>query len=157
AALTDRRPQCRFSAAVALAGVDPFAAVSLPVLIEALKYLKDNEIDVSDVPSALAQLGPKASEAVPTLIDLVNKDWEDTDLLTTLVQVDPSRKECVPTLIVALKQENYRTREVAARCLGLLGQQAKDAVLALAEVVTRDFEDDGNVGESNPQVSAAKA
>jgi HEAT repeat protein len=157
AALTDRRLQCRFSAAVALASIDPSVTASIPVLNEALKYLNDDEIDISDVPIALAHLGPKAKEAVPTLINLVKKGCDDTSLLTALVQIDPIGEECVPTLISALKQEDYRAVDVAARCLGLLGPHAKNAVPCLAEVVTRDFEDDGNVGVSNPQVSAAKA
>jgi len=157
-ALADKRPQCRYSAAVALVSIEPSGTDSIPVLIEALDHLEDQDLLISDVPVALAHLGPKAKAALPALIGLVKARRADTDVLKALVQIDPEGNKCVPALISALTQNDYDGVAAAANCLSLLGPRAKEAVPSLAEIVTRDFDDDGNVGfSSNPQVSAAKA
>ncbi len=156
AALTDKRPQARFSAAVALAHIEPSAPESIPVLIEALKYLSDKEISVSTVPIALSHLGPPAKAALPALIGLVKDGAEDTDLHRALVQIDPDGKECVSALISALEQDSIEIVDAAARCLGHLGPKAKDAVPALAKAVTRDFSEPF-YNTIYPQTSAAKA
>ena len=156
-ALKDRRPQFRFSAAKALAFIDPSVADAMPVLIEALKYLKDMEIEVSSVPRALAHLGPTAKAALPTLVGLVQNGCEDHDVISSLVQIDPEGEECVPALISALGRDDADAADVAAKCLGLLGPRAKEAVRALARGVTRQFGDEDFINHRNPQVSAAKA
>jgi len=155
AALSDKRPQWRFSAAAVLAFIDPSAAESIPVLIEALNQ-KDQDIYVDDVPGALAHLGPKAKAALPTLIGLVKQGTANTDLLRAMVMIDPDGNECVPALISALKHSDDRVVDVAAKCLALLGPRAKESVPLLAEVVTRDFEHPW-IDANGPQVSAAKA
>ena len=157
AALRDRRPQCRFAAAVALASIDPASPESIPVLIEALTHLKDDEIDMLEVPGALARLGPRANAALPALIDLVRAGCDDTDVLRAMVQIDPDGRECVPALVRALKHKDHYVVAVAAQCLSLLGPRAAEAVPSLAEVVTHDFSENGDVGDSNPKVSAVKA
>ncbi len=156
ATLTDQRPQVRFSAAVALAHIEPSATESIPVLIEALNHLDDEELEVGEVPKALARLGPRARAALPAVIGLVKKGSDDTGLFEALLRIDPEGTECVPVLIEALKSEDDRVVDAAANCLGLLGPQAKDAVPALAVALSRDFS--GEVGgEFNPQVSVARA
>ncbi len=157
AALADKRPQSRYSAAVALVSIDPPSPESIPVLIEALNHLEDRDLELSNVPSTLARLGPRAKAALPTLIGLPIRGSDDTDVLKALVQIDPEGKECVPPLISALKQTDPDVVDVAASCLGLLGPRAKEAVPSLAEVVTRNFDGDGALSNSNPQVSAARA
>jgi HEAT repeat protein len=156
-AQTDKRPQFRFSAAKALAFIDPPAADAIPVLIEGLNYLDNQEISVDGVPSGLAHLGPEAKAALPALIALVTKRCEDTDVIRALPQIDPEGRECVPALISALEHDDRDTADVAAKCLGLLGPRAKAAVQALADIVTRDFDEDEGITVANPQVSAAKA
>jgi HEAT repeat protein len=155
-ALTDKRPQVRFSAAEALAFIDPPAADAIPVLIEGLNYLNDQEISVSGVPSALAHLGPEAKAALPALIAVVTKRCEDTDVIRALAQIDLEGRECVPALISALEGDDLDTADVAAKCLGLLGPRAREAVLALAKTATRDFHQE-DYSNHNAQVSAAKA
>jgi HEAT repeat protein len=162
AALTDKRFRLRSLAAVALAHIDPSAGESIPVLIQALKRLDAGgldaaeDLDVGDVPGALAWLGRRARAALPVLIGLVNKEDADSELLKALVQIDPEGTECVPALIEALKREDYESVDVAAQCLGLLGPRAKAAAPALAKTVTRDFPE-SSLGVNNPPVSAAKA
>jgi HEAT repeat protein len=157
AALADKRRQVRISAAVALGFIDPAAAEAVPVLLEALKYRNDEEIDVGDVPGALARLGPRAKAALPVLIDLVKKGDEDERLVKTLVQIDPEGKECVPALIAALKQGNADVVDNAANSLAVLGPRAKDAVPALAATMARDDLGRMNSGEWDPRVSAVRA
>jgi HEAT repeat protein len=156
AALMDHRRQVRFSAAVALAHIEPSATESVPVLIEALKHRDDEELNLRDVPGALARLGPKAQVALPTLIGLAKEGAAERDDLKALVQIDPEGVNCVPALIEALEYEDVEVADGAAKCLGLLGPRAKDAVPALAKAVTRDFHEDFyNI--YYPQVSAAQA
>ncbi|HEV3164424.1 MAG TPA: HEAT repeat domain-containing protein, partial [Isosphaeraceae bacterium] len=155
-ALMDKRPQVRINAAVALARIDPSATEAIPVLIEALNHLTDETLDVYLVPRALGWCGPRARSAMPALIGLVKKDLDDEEILKALVLIDPEGKECVPALISALKCDGYVVVHVAANCLSLLGPKAKDAVLALAEVLTRDFKESFANGYDPPQ-SAANA
>ena len=93
AGLGDNRPQVRFSAAIAIAFLEPTSADTVPVLIEALNYLNDKEIDASAAPRALAHVGPKAKAALPALSRLVQKGCEDTRVLRAMVQIDPEGKE----------------------------------------------------------------
>jgi HEAT repeat protein len=156
AALTDKRPQVRFSAAVALAHIEPSVTGSIPVLIEALNHLDDEALEVGEVPKALAWLGPNARAALPALIGLVKKGSDRMDIFEALVQIDPEGTECVPALIEALKSEDGEIVDAAASCLGLLGPRAKEAVPALALALTREFKQDAG-GGIYPQVNVARA
>ncbi len=156
-ALSDKRLEVRVSAAVALAHIEPSAAESIPTLIEGLNHMDEMpRVIVGEVPRALARLGPKARPAIPTLIGLVKEECGVPDVHMALVQIDPEGKECVPALISALDHADFHVVDVAANCLGLLGREAKDAVAALAAVMTRDFDEQFSNGY-DPQVSAAKA
>jgi HEAT repeat protein len=156
-ALSDKRLHVRISAAVALAHIEPSTTGSIPVLIEGLNHLDETPgVVVGEVPRALARMGPKARPAIPTLIGLVKKECDVPQVHMALVQIDPDGRECVPPLILALDHEDFHVVDVAANCLGLLGREAKDAVAALAAVMTRDFDEQFSNGY-DPQVSAAKA
>jgi HEAT repeat protein len=139
AALTDKRPQVRIAAAVALTYIDPSATESLPALIEGLKHPGDDPHIVEQFIGALAQLGPSAKPAIPTLVDL-EKNWRYTwGASMALVKIDPEGSACVPALISALGHDDQRVVDVAADCLGLLGKRAKDAVPALARILNFDY------------------
>ncbi len=156
AALADKRLQVRYSSAVALAHIDPDSPGVIPVLIEALDHLDDESLDVGGVPVALARFGPGARAALPKLTARIMKGPGDPDLLKTLVQIDPDGRECVASLVSALGHDDYEVADVTARCLGLLGPRAKDAVPALTVAMTRDFQTVFYNGH-DPQVSAARA
>jgi HEAT repeat protein len=157
-ALADERKQVRFSAAIALAGIEPPAELAVPVLIEALGHLDDGDLEVHDVPTALARLGPAAKAAMPALIALVIQGHARRNILETLVQVDPDGKECVPALVFALKHRDLEIVDTAARCLRLLGPKATLAVPALAAVLSRKFTKNGGVQwRDEPRVTAVKA
>jgi HEAT repeat protein len=156
AALTDKRLQVRISAAVALAHIDPAATDVIPVLIEGLKRWEDEELDVEDVPNALARFGPRASAAMPELIGLISNGSPDTDLHKAVVQIDPEGKSCVPALIAALKDDDPGIVSAAANCLAVLGPRAKEAIPDLAATLTREFHQ-SFLNADNPQASAARA
>ena len=156
AMLKDGRLQVRFSAAVALADIDPSATGAIPVLIEALKHSDDQNLDLEAVPDALGRFGPKAESALSALIGLLKSRAENTDVPKALVRIDPEGTRCLPALVDALEHEEIEVADAAARCLGLLGPRAKDAVAALAKTVTRDYERDF-YNTYHPQVSAARA
>lgn len=155
-ALADAQPRVRYSAAIALAHVDPSATEAIPVLIDALGHWDDHEISVHGAPSALACFGPRSRSALPALISLVDRGVCDSSILLALVAIDPEGHDCVPSLATALKTEDTADADTAARCLGLLGPPAKQAISALESVLTRDFPGDPYNG-FDPQVSAADA
>jgi HEAT repeat protein len=153
--LSDKRPNVRVPAAIALAEIDPAIVEAIPVLTEALTHPENEIVDFSWVIGPLAKLGPKARAALPSLIALLGKGC-DADLCKALVQIDPEGREAVPALISVLRSKDYGVVHTAAHCLGLLGPRAKDAVPALAAVLTREF---GEIFPSGyePQASAARA
>jgi HEAT repeat protein len=160
AALTDKRPEVRVSAAVALAQIEPSAPESVPVLIEALRQPDNPELSAGPEAEALAGLGPRAKTAIPKLIRLIRHGSNESgfleDLLKVLVQVDPEGTACVPVLIEALNHEELEVVDTSAQCLALLGPRAVDAVPVLATTVTRDFRKEF-FNDYDPQVHAAKA
>jgi HEAT repeat protein len=135
-ALADKRMQVRFSAAVALAHVEPAAKEAIPVLIEGLGHLGDQTLELSGIADALALFGPRGEAALPILIEIATKRDRDTDVLKALVQIDPGGKRCVPALIAALTDEDDAVADTAAKCLGLLGSRATDAASALSIALT---------------------
>jgi HEAT repeat protein len=155
--LVDKRPQVRFSAAAALAAVEPAASESIPVLIEALDHLNDRELEVDAAIWAVAHLGPRAKRAVPKLIDLILAGCDYTEVFRALVRIDPDGKECVPALISSLDHDDPAVVATAANCLGLLGPRARAAVPALAKVLARDFAARDGLDGPDPRVRAAKA
>jgi HEAT repeat protein len=157
AALLDNRPQVRYSAATALAQIDPDGTESIPVLIEALDHLGDDDVDASESLPALARLGPSARAAVPKLIELSEKRYDSTDVFQTLVRIDIEGKQCMPALILALNHEDPSVVAIAADCIGLLGPRAKTAVPALAHALTRDPGNQDGQDLIDPRVHVAKA
>ncbi len=99
--------------------------------------MEDRELALEDVPAALAHLGPRAKAAIPSLIALVTKGCDNADVVKSLVQIDHEGKECLPALISALNHKEPEIVDAAARCLGLVGPRAKDAVPALVTVQFR--------------------
>ena len=156
AALSDTRPQIRFSAAVALAHIEVSATEAIPVLIEALKHLDDRELELGGVVSTLADFGPKAQAAIPVLIEMLKNGCDDVDVVKALVRIDPEGRECLPALNMALKRKEPEIVDAAARCLGLLGPRAKDAVPGLVKVVNRGFVQEHDL-DIDPRVNAVKA
>ncbi len=150
-----KRP-VRFECAEALAFIDPTTVEAVPVLIEALDHLHDEDVDGSGVPTALAHFGSEATGAIPKLAELVRNGCKDPTVAEALAQIDSEGRVSVPALICALDHENRDVVAIAADCLGLLGTRAKAAVPALARVVAREF-DENDDSDRFPQRSAIVA
>ena len=146
AALAVPRPAVRVEAAFVLALIDPPAPEAIPVLVDAIQHKTKDTFDAAYALRALARLGPHATAAIPTLIELFDKGTTDPDIVRSLVQIDPAGDRCVSALIRALKSTDDEVADAAAESLGLLKDRAKAAVPALTEKFTRDS-----------QVSAARA
>jgi HEAT repeat protein len=123
-ALTDPRTQVRISAAIALASIDPSCTESIPALIEALKHVDDNELDVAeaedeyqavDVASnCLGQLGPWAKEAVPALVAAMTRDYKEVfvsghdpqvSAVKALRRIGADAKTAIPALVRAVQYQ----------------------------------------------------
>lgn len=83
----------------------------------------------------LVEAGAKAKDAVPVVIDILQREWPDvnTDLLFVLLAIGPDAKEALPVLIKVSGSENFHARYLACRVLGKLGESAKPAVPTLID------------------------
>jgi HEAT repeat protein len=154
-ALSNRDRRIRVAAVSALGGVrDP---ATVPLLTRILKNDKDLKVRIFAA-DALAQFGPAAAEAVPTLIGAFKEALaldDDTGALTrselifnlvihtrgltttsygALVAVGPPAVPAVQELIASGSKEQ---RDVALQILGDMGPRARDAVPNLIAGLSR--------------------
>jgi HEAT repeat protein len=148
----------------ALVQIDPEGKECVPPLITALRC-EDNEV-VYSAATCLGVLGPRAREAIPTVIEVMTRDFNEAagtlwhpqvGAAKALGRIDPRAEIVLPDLIRALKyrrttrghvggdetQPQHRDCEAAAaaaRVLGSLGVRARAAAPALTEAV-RAFKD----------------
>jgi HEAT repeat protein len=129
--LKDPSSSIKVEAAHALGMIGPDAGEALPFLIQALRSDKDLEVR-SSAATAIGQIGPKAEVAVLALTDAL-KD-RDVDVRMKTAQILPSfGLEAVPLMIKALKSPDTEFCLSAARVLGQVGADAREAVPALTE------------------------
>lgn len=139
------------------------AAGTVPAI---LPFLKDSDPRVRwFAAEALANIGPDARAAVPSLIEALQsdvvatgKDEENFNVLTkapirliaayALGRIGPDARAAVPALTTALSGPDSRVRLAAARALGRMGEAARPAVPNLVRLATR---------ESNNQVAVQAA
>jgi HEAT repeat protein len=83
----------------------------------------------------LYEAGPRAKDAVPVIIEILNREWPEvrTELLHVLFAIGPDAKDAVPTLIKVSGNFNFHARYLACRVLGRLGEAARPAVPTLIE------------------------
>lgn len=115
------------------AGVD----VVVPALIKALQH--DSYVVREAAAMACRGLGTVAAPALPQLIALLQEDEFSVAnaAVHAVAAADPSGKESVPALVAALDSK-HDLREFICVELGEMGQNAADAVPALAKLVDTD-------------------
>jgi HEAT repeat protein len=86
---------------------------------------------------ALSQLGPKASQAVPTLVTMLgDKDfYERQFVIRALGNIGPSAKAAVPVLMKELEHKSYGNRSIAAESLGKIGVGSPSVISGLSRLL----------------------
>lgn len=114
----------------------------IPPLLDTLKF---ESMDIwRETLETIGYYGPEASMAVPYLIEVFNSDLMTEKFflartIRTLGKIGPAARAAVPSLGKALKDEEYRIRELAAEALGYIGPEAKSAVPLLVEALEDEF------------------
>ncbi|MHB1422897.1 MAG: HEAT repeat domain-containing protein [Gemmataceae bacterium] len=119
--LHDAYGNVRGSAAKALGQIGP------PAVAELVKALNDPTIkNHAQIAKALAWIGPPAKEAVPTLTELLKRDWEPTRIegLIALGEIGSDAQTALPAVVRRLADPSDRVREQALRTLQQIGPSA---------------------------------
>ena len=115
-----------------IVGDGPAGLDDMPALLKALNH---EEARVrTEAAEDLGLIGPAAGDAVPTLLELAQKDPDALTRITAakaVAGIDPKNETAVPALLEALKDKAAKIRKRAAESLGDLGPGAKSAVPAL--------------------------
>jgi HEAT repeat protein len=109
----------------------------------------------ADACRALAELGPKALPALPTLIETLSDQNEHVRFSAAgaIAEIGPEAAAAVPGLIKALRDPDSYVCQWAARSLGCIGAKAKPAIPALIELLNNNDKD----VESDSRAYAADA
>jgi HEAT repeat protein len=129
-ALTDPDAHVRRVAVASLGAIAP--APQRADAVEALVPLLKTGDRVAAV-EALARFGPRASPAVPALIQVLGDADEDArwNAADALGQIGPEARAAVPRLIAVLKDESAEVREHSAESLGQIGAEPESVIPAL--------------------------
>jgi len=160
--LEDEDESVRSRAAEALGKIGPTAKEAVPTLIDALQ--DQDESVRSRAAEALGEIGPTAKEAVPALIEALQDEYVRYHAALALAKIGENLqdampvvidnlkthigcnhesisedlgkigKNAVPALIAVLKDKDWSVRWVAARALGKISADAKEAVPELTEI-----------------------
>ncbi len=135
--LSARENAVRREAAYQIEKLGPAAKPAIPALIKALS---DSDKQVwSTTIDTLANLGPDAAEALPALIETLdsrnNRSGRDRDRRQILFRIAHALSRigpvAIPPLIEALKSDDGMARAGAAKALGGIGPNARDAIPGL--------------------------
>jgi HEAT repeat protein len=137
--LTSGDVAARRNASYELSQLGPKAKDAVPALIKALD---DNDKQVwTNAIATIAALGPDAKDAVPALLSDLNSQsasrqrsyYRDQVLIRTSYALTRIGPVAIPPLIEGLQSKDTMMRSGAARALGGMGADAKDAIPALVE------------------------
>jgi hypothetical protein len=148
--LDDGKPSTEIAAAAALWRITGDPEPSLTVLV---RHLDGDAHAIRGAAEALADIGPAARLAVPTLRELTSAElWTRLGLARALWRVAGDSAAAIATLL-PLWTENAYTRTTIAKCLAEMGPAAAPAVpLIREEIGRRRRHTAGDHGGSSGQV-----
>ena len=111
----------RYAAIEALRRVARNTKAYLPRIIKGL----DNSSDRSNLISILAELGPDAVSAIPSLIKMLRDQEAGDGVPFSLGRIGP---EAIPPLMKAMRDRDLLIRSRAIRALGYMGDNAKQFI-----------------------------
>ncbi len=118
--------------------LDPDPAPVLPILGELLREYSSQ----SQVIMLLGQLGPKAKDVLPKLIDVAQDEkmspYSRVPVITTMLQIDPEGKTIGPALVKLIGDGDRGVRLAALTSVAQLGLECDVAPVAL-DVKTADY------------------
>jgi len=141
-AMKDKDADVRNAAAFTLFNIGKDARPAIPLMFEALK---DEDPRVQGrAAETLAIFGREAIEAEPVLIDLLNDEvpYVRQRAAGALARIDPS-KTTAEHIMELLHDDDRDTRTEAAQCLGIIGDNAVDAIPMLIDMLNDDDDING--------------
>ena len=115
----------------------------VPAVIETLKNEKTRYWGLL----LLHELGPKAKDAVPTLVEVLDDKRPEVrmEVLMAIAAIGPDAKVAAPAVVAALKDENQAVRRAAALAAGRIGPACRAATPILREGYTKADEFHKNI------------
>jgi HEAT repeat protein len=105
---------------------------------EAIKVLNSQRaLQQRKAAIVLVEAGERAKAAVPTIIEILEREWPDvrTELIFVLIELGPEAHQAVPVLLKLTTSENFHARYLACRALGGIGKPSRPAVPRLIELL----------------------
>jgi HEAT repeat protein len=138
--LTDNDEMVRVNALQSLARIGPESQGDVPSLLTSLQdelpYVR------LSAANALAEMGPRAIDALPALTAVALRDPVPRVRLEAAValwRIDRRSVRVIPVLMEALEDPDEVSRWIAADCLGDIGAEAREAVPALQAALRGEF------------------
>jgi len=127
---------CVWALAFSTTGVTAASEPDLTQLARALD--SDDEDERFEAAYALAEMGPKAADAVPALVRAFRKESRDTGMCAdALIRIGPA---AVPALVRLINDEEWEIRCAARDILQDIGPGATSAIPVLLEELKKDEE-----------------
>jgi HEAT repeat protein len=137
--LSEKDRKVRLQAAASLGLIGEAAAGAVPALLHRLKVEPADDDIRQVILVALSRIGPAASEATPTLIEIVRTDdFFAGHAALALGHVGVESAAAVETLLATLGHENFLRRGDAAAALGSLGVASESVIAALRKAAELD-------------------
>jgi len=122
-----------FFAGLAVGG---YGEAAVPTLIEVLK--QDGAQQRKSAAIAICELGPKAKDVLPALIEALRSSDVETRrpwLMNAMLRLGPEAKPALPLMLEYLDDEDFHTQYWACRVLGEIGPDANAAVPKLVSLL----------------------